>query len=81
MLRLFDFVNGKLVERKFDRSLLDQAVSHTSWVDAQDTSDKNVIVWNYYCIRNCQKAMMLRKSNLLRVISPMAAAFMFTPCF
>ena len=40
MLRLFDFVNGKLVERKFDRSLLDQAVSHTSWVDAQDTSDE-----------------------------------------
>ncbi len=40
MLRLFDFANGKLVERKFDRNLLDQAVvSHTGWVDAQDTSD------------------------------------------
>jgi magnesium transporter len=40
MLRLFDFANGKLVERKFDSALLDQAVSLTSWVDAQDTSDE-----------------------------------------
>lgn len=41
MLRLFDFAHGKLVERKFDRNLLDQAVvSHTGWVDAQDTSDE-----------------------------------------
>ena len=39
MLRLFDFANGKLVEHKFDRPMLDQVISHMGWVDAQDTSD------------------------------------------
>lgn len=37
MLRLFDFTNGKLAERKV--TSVEDAVSHTGWIDAQDTSD------------------------------------------
>ncbi len=40
MLRLFDFTDGKLVERKMGRDQLDEAISHMGWVDAQDTSDE-----------------------------------------
>jgi len=38
MLRLFDFTNGKLAERK--GASVEDAVSHTGWIDAQDTSDE-----------------------------------------
>ena len=40
MLRFFDFTNGKLVERKLTDGRFDQAMLHTGWVDAQDTSDE-----------------------------------------
>lgn len=40
MLRFFDFTDGKLVERKLTDGRFDQAMLHTGWVDAQDTSDE-----------------------------------------
>ncbi|MBO0614684.1 MAG: magnesium/cobalt transporter CorA [Pseudomonadota bacterium] len=40
MLRFFDFTDGRLVEHKLGDKLLDYAIAHTGWIDAQDTSDE-----------------------------------------
>lgn len=40
MLRFFGFADGRLLEHKLGDDLLDYAISHTGWIDAQDTSDE-----------------------------------------